>query len=394
MSIALANHNDDIRRLLEKGYALADAGGYLIVRDIPYLDAQGALQWAAFVTKLVPVDKHRLRQHNHQVSFTGEPPHGTDGKLIPNLGEQVGGFSVGREDVVIKRTFSNKPKGGGRDSFADFYEKIEHYTTVISGPAMARYGVTPYTFRIDETDAPPSVFKYRDSLTSRAEIGDLAARLKDDVVAVIGLGGTGAYILDFLVKSPIKAIKGYDGDDYYVHNAFRSPGELQDIDLGRPKAEIFQRRYEGFRHGLTTKVTFIDEASAAELEGVTFAFICVDKGTARAGVFNLLIGLGIPFVDVGLGLDRTQGALNGTVRSTYYSPEIAAQLRAKGLAEEVDKPDDAYRQNVQIAELNAINACFAIIRYKQIRGVYVDDGAPNHLLMDLGKLKTFGAGVG
>lgn len=394
MSIVLASHNDDIRRLLEKGYALADADGYLIVRDIPYLDAQGALQWAAFVTKLEPVDKHRVRQHNHQVSFTGGVPHGTDGKPIPNLGEQVGTFDVGRKDVVVTRTFSNKPMGGGRDSFVDFYEKIEHYTTIISGPALARHDATPYTFRVDETDAPCSVFKYRDSLSGRAEIGDLAARLKDDVVAVIGLGGTGAYVLDFLVKSPVKAIKAYDSDDYYVHNAFRSPGQLQDIDLGRPKAEVYQRRYEGFRHGLVTKVTLIDGASAAELEGVTFAFVCVDKGLARAGVFDLLIDLGIPFVDVGLGLDRAEGALNGTVRSTYYSAELAAQQREKEFAEEIDKPDDAYRQNVQIAELNAINACFAVIRYKQVRGVYVDDGAPHHLLMDLGKLKTFGGGVG
>jgi hypothetical protein len=393
VSIALANHNDDIRRLLEKGYALADAGGYLIVRDIPHLDARGDLQWAAFVAKLVPVDKLRVRQHNHQVSFTGGTPYGTDGKPIPNLGEQVGSFSVGRDDVVVQRTFSNKPTDGGRNGFADFFEKIEHYTTVIAGPAIARHKVSPYTFRLDEVGAPPSVFKYRDSLTSRAEIGDLAARLKDDVVAVIGLGGTGGYVLDFLVKSPVKAIRAYDGDDYYVHNAFRSPGELLDIDLGRPKAEVYQRRYESFREGLTTKVTYIDETSAAELAGVTFAFVCVDKGTARERIFDLLIGLGIPFIDVGLGLDRNQGALNGTVRATYYPPEAAAQLRAKGLAEEVDKPDDAYRQNVQIAELNAINACFAVIRYKQARGVYVDDGSPHNLLMDLGKLKTFGSGL-
>jgi hypothetical protein len=39
------------------------------------------------------------------------------------------------------------------------------------------------------------VFKFQDTLTSRAEIGDLSALFKDDVVALIGLGGTGAYVL-------------------------------------------------------------------------------------------------------------------------------------------------------------------------------------------------------
>jgi hypothetical protein len=38
------------------------------------------------------------------------------------------------------------------------------------------------------------------------------------------------------------------------------------------------------------------------LEGVTFAFVCVDRGSARAGIFDLLISRGIPFIDVGMGL--------------------------------------------------------------------------------------------
>ena len=86
MLIELANHNDDIRRLLEKGYALRADGGYLVVRDIPYLDSQLALQVGAFVTKLVAVDKVRIKQENHQVFFAGSAPYGLDGKPIENLG--------------------------------------------------------------------------------------------------------------------------------------------------------------------------------------------------------------------------------------------------------------------------------------------------------------------
>jgi len=76
-----------------------------------------------------------------------------------------------------------------------------------------------------------SVFKFHDTLTSRAEIGDLAAVFRDEVIAVIGLGGSGAYLLDFLVKTPVKEIRGFDGDFYHVHNAFRSPGSLVESDL-------------------------------------------------------------------------------------------------------------------------------------------------------------------
>ena len=83
----------------------------------------------------------------------------------------------------VQRSFSNKPPNG----FPDFFAKIEHYVTVISGPAMELHGATPLTKRIDADAVEGSVFKYPDTLTSRAEIADLAALLANDVVAVIGL---------------------------------------------------------------------------------------------------------------------------------------------------------------------------------------------------------------
>ncbi|SJM30236.1 hypothetical protein BQ8482_130135 [Mesorhizobium delmotii] len=73
-------------------------------------------------------------------------------------------------------------------------------------------------------------------------------------------------------------------------------------------------------------------------KGVTFAFVCVDKGPARAAIFDLLTGMGIPFVDVGMGLNRKQGPLAGTLRATYFSVENAGEVRAMNLAETVDDP--------------------------------------------------------
>jgi hypothetical protein len=36
-----------------------------------------------------------------------------------------------------------------------------------------------------------------------------------------------------------------------------------------------------------------------------------------------------------------------------------------------------------------LNACLAIIRYKQLRGFYVDDSAAYHLLIGVESLRTF-----
>jgi len=261
--------------------------------------------------------------------------------------------------------------------------------TIIAGPAMELHGANPCTFRIVETMAD-SVFKFHDTLTSRAEITDLSAKFANDVVAVIGLGGSGAYVLDFLVKTPVREIRGYDFDFYHVHNAFRSPGRLEEGELGKPKADVYCGRYQNFRHGLKVERRSIDSSSAVDLAGVTFAFVCVDKGSARSEIFPLLNSKGIPFIDVGMGLDRKRGPINGMIRATYYSTENAQRLWDKGLADMSDQPDDIYRTNIQISEINALNACLAVIRFKQVRGFYFEEAPYHHLLLEIGDLKVVG----
>jgi len=389
----LVSHNEDIRRLVDRGYAIAfDNDVYLVVRDVPYLDAQLNLNNGAIVTKLVFIDQEHVKQEDHQVFFAGSHPCGLDGQPIPNLG---GGptqlaLSEASKDVVVERSFSNKPVGS--TGFPNFYDKIESYVTIISGPAIERHGANPLTFRAVDSVVSDTIFRFHDTLTSRAEITDLAAKFKDDVVAVIGLGGTGAYVLDYLVKTPVREIRAFDHDAFYVHNAFRSPGRLEESEFGKTKAELYLRRYENFRNGLSIEPKFIDASSTAELQGVTFAFVCVDKGVSRTGIFDLLMAQGIPFIDVGMGLKRkvAGGTLNGQLRATYFSPDTAQQVRDKQLVPLVDAADDIYRVNVQISELNALNASLAVIKFKQLRGSYLEDAPIYNLLFELRDLKIVG----
>jgi hypothetical protein len=383
----LVSHNKDLERLVEKGYAVAFDSNHLIIRDIPYLDRDGALQMGAIVAKLEFLDQNVVRQTDHQIFFAGSVPFNLDGTAIPNLagGECTITLSEGSADVKVQRSFSNKPRKTGK--FEDFFHKIESYVTIISGPAIEKCGVSPFTFRAVQTVVPDGIFKFHDTLTSRAEITDLVANLKKDVIAVIGLGGTGSYVLDFLVKTPVKEVRGFDHDSYYVHNAFRSPGRVDEAEFRKSKAEVYRARHENFRHGYSVKNKLIDASSAADLDGVTFAFVCVDKGTARAGIFDLLLSKRIPFINVGMGLHRKHGAVSGLVRSTYYSSSDGEKVRAKGLAELSDKPDDWYDANIQIAELNALNACLAVVKFKQLRGFYYEDGPIYDVLFDVSDLK-------
>jgi len=386
----LVNHNDDIRRLVEKGYAVAFDSNYMLIRDIPYLDGQRELQNGAIVTKLIFIDQERVTQDDHQIFFAGSIPHNLDGTPIPNLGGGPTPLSLSEacSDVVVQRSFSNKPKDRG--GFKDFFEKIESYVTIISGPAMELHNASPYTFRIVEEAVSDAVFKFHDTLTSRAEITDLSTKFTNDVIAIIGLGGTGAYVLDFLVKTPVLEIRAFDLDPFHVHNAFRSPGRVEESELDKTKAEVYGARYENFRTGLSVMPKFLDASCTEDLDGVTFAFVCVDKGSSRLGLFDLLISKGIPFIDVGMGLNRKRGPLNGLLRATYYSPEHAQDLREKDLAPLTDNPDDLYKTNIQISELNALNACLAVIKFKQLRGFYFEEIPYYDLVFKVGDLKIIG----
>ncbi len=387
----LVSHNDDIRRLVEKGYAVAFDSNYLLIRDIPYLDSERQLQIGAIVTKLEFIDQVRVAQNDHQIFFAGSIPHNLDGTPIPNLG---GGatqlpLSEASTDVVVQRSFSNKPRIEGK--FQDFFDKIESYVTIISGPAMALYDVNPYTFRAIQEVTPDPIFKFHDTLTSRAEITELSTKFNSDVIAVIGIGGTGAYVLDFLVKTPVREIRVFDLDAFHVHNAFRSPGGQEEAEFGKKKVEVYSSRYENFRTGLSFAPKFVDASCSDDLDDVTFAFVCVDKGSSRSGIFDLLISKAIPFIDVGMGLNRKRGPLNGLLRTTYYSSEEGQKIREMGLAELEDSPDDLYRTNIQIGELNALNACLAVIKFKQLRGFYFEEVPYYHLLFEIGDLKIVGA---
>lgn len=382
----LVSHNKDIEQLLLKGYAIALDSGHLVVRDIPYLDNTGALCWGAIVCKLKPTNGKIVVMEDHQVYFAGSHPHGLDGKPIANLGGGPHSMPLISTDVVVQRSMSNKPPEG----YPDHVAKIDRYVTILCGPAMERYGANPLTFRKVKSEGETSVFKFADSLTSRAEISDLAQLFKDEVVAIIGLGGTGSYVLDYMVRTPVARILGFDRDPYHVHNAFRSPGRLDEAELDRPKPEVYQGRYENFREGLSLVPKFIDASCEDDLEDVTFAFVCVDKGSARRGIFDLLIKMKIPFIDVGMGLDRKQHRINGTLRATYYEPENAQKMIDLGLAELSDRPDDEYRVTVQIAELNALNACLAVLRYKQIKGFYLDENEYGHMLFKVNDIKIYG----
>jgi hypothetical protein len=67
--------------------------------------------------------------------------------------------------------------------------------------------------------------------------------------------------------------------------------------------------------------------------------------------------------------------------------EEGTRTRDLGLADVRDNPNNEYTTNIQISELNALNACLAIIKFKQLRGFYFEESAPFNLLLEIADLK-------
>jgi hypothetical protein len=78
---------------------------------------------------------------------------------------------------------------------------------------------------------------------------------------------------------------------------------------------------------------------------------------------------GIAFVDTGLGVYEGESALAGVVRATTSTPEHRGAKRRMPFA--TAAPDD-YERNIQVADLNALNATLAVIRWKKLAGFYED----------------------
>lgn len=101
------------------------------------------------------------------------------------------------------------------------------------------------------------------------------------------------------------------------------------------------------------------------LKEFNFVFVSVDDGPSRLVIVDWLTSNGIPFVDCGMGLNRSVVGLNGAVRITGTDRSAFERtVRTPYLPTEKNKEDE-YRRQAQIAEFNALNASLAVIRFKQ-----------------------------
>jgi hypothetical protein len=390
MSQQLISHSRDLKRLRDEGYEIEVRGGYLFIHHIPYVNQTRQIQYGTLVSTLTLSSNSRTgTPDNHVIHFIGENPCEIDGSVITAI-QHSNATTTLNNQITVNRSFSNKPAGG----YPNYYEKVKRYSDIISAPAKyLDRTVTEKTFKVIPDSNNETVFQYIDTNASRANIELINSKLEGQKIAIIGLGGTGAYVLDMVAKTPVREIHVFDGDSFDQHNAFRSPGavSLSDLNKNLRKAEYYQGLYSNMHKFIYAHDYYIRKENLPELDKMNYVFICVDKNAVRKLITDYLVSVGVCFSDVGLGVNVVGDKLTGAIRVTSATQEKSDHLPLRIFSEDSDNND--YATNIQIAELNAFNAILAVLKWKKISGFYVDLENEHHSSYSIGVSKIFNEDV-
>ena len=380
----LIAHNDDIKRLQTENYHISFVEGNLVISGIPYVNKDRKVLTGTIYCPVI-LSGNKATPQNHTVRFVGEHPcdqFGNEIKSYVNKPEK----HILTSEIVGEYFFSSVPASG---RYPDFYAKMKKYIDLLSAPAKSiDPSVDAKNFDFEGYNDIDSPFSYPDSNSASAEIVQITNKLKGQKIAIVGLGGSGSYLLDFISKTPVKQISLFDGDVLINKNAFRCPGVVafEDLSSKPNKAEYYKTKYSQFHKGVEAFDDFLNQDNVNLLGGYDFVFISIDKPKAKKPIIDYLLTSNIPFIDVGMGLSVVDSSIRGQIRSTLITPENNSQI-LKIQVDEVDE-NDVYSSNIQTAELNALNAILAIIKWKKYFGFYSHSTMPynNVFIIDTGSL--------
>ncbi|MFF6835915.1 ThiF family adenylyltransferase [Streptomyces sp. NPDC012438] len=365
MSTALLARDPDLARLLDDGYDVTLVAGHVIVR-IPYVTDNRTVEHGFLAHPVTVAGDRLVSDTDHRIWFGSSTPCNEHGRPLTLANPETRVIAAG---VQANFMLSSKPP----DGYPDQYTKITAYTRIVADHAHALDPTaTPTPGAAWQEIDDDSPFAYRDTATSRAGLTAVNRRFRGHRIAIVGLGGSGSYILDQVAKTEVDSILLIDGDTFDNHNAFRAPGAptLDTLRTRPPKAIHFASIYANMHQGVTACAQYLDEDNLDLLEGATFVFLASDDAAGKPPVMDWLEAHDVPFIDVGMGIEEIDGRLSGLLRIT-----ISLLGRRDTARRRIPRPapePDAYASNIQTADLNALNAVLAVIRWKRSLGIYAD----------------------
>ena len=367
------SRSPDLKQLRDEGYEVrVTEAGHLVISHVPYVNEEGQIAFGQLVSTLNMSGDVAAYNGDHAAYFVGGVPCSRAGQPLmsfinnPSLNQQL------EPDLIAAVYLSGKPDGGYRN----YHHKVTSYIDMISAHARSiDPSVTAITHPAMEDDDPEGPFEYLDSASSRAGIAAITDKLRLSKVAIVGLGGTGSYVLDLISKTPIGAIHLYDGDDLYTHNAFRAPGAAPlDVLRGKPKkVQYLFEVYSKMKRNIVPHPLYVDATNVDELRDADFVFLTMEGGDTKRLIVEKLTEFEVPFIDVGIGVNIVGDRLQGAVQTITRTPAVSDRTPERhDIAVDAPQDDDIYDLNIQIADLNALNATLAVIRWKKLFGFYGD----------------------
>ncbi len=388
MSEIQTSRSPDLAKLEAEGFRLRIVQGnayHLLIEGVPSVTPDRKVVRGTLYCPLeIDVSGQTVNPcSNHQCWWIGDPPCDSTGRVMTEMISNPEPENKG-DGIVTTVGFSRI--NPDKSKYKDFYEKVRTYIELIWHPAHSiDKDCDPRTERPVKAvvDAQNRVFRYPDMATTRAGIGAATTKLLINRVGIIGLGGTGSYILDLISKTPVNEIHIFDGDQFELHNAYRSPGAPKKEEITNPlKVDWFWNIYDKMHSGIIRHPYYVQKENIDELSDFDFVFIAIDDSESRGFIINRLIEKGVPFIDVGMdiGLDK-HNSLRGICRFTLGTPDFHDHVEKVVSFTKTDL--DVIYRNIQIADINMLNASMAVGKWKQYLGFYADDVHEHHSLYTL-----------
>ena len=271
--------------------------------------------------------------------------------------------------------WSRKPlEAGTMRPYTDYREKIQTYVDEVAAYADALHPGALEAARAGEDPITISStrFKYLNTSTYRYGLKGIELPIEDEVVAVIGVGGTGSYLVDILAKTNIKELHLFDDDILEQHTAFRLAGaaHIEEIGGTRTKVAWHKQRYSAVREeGVFSIETKVNGDAKDLLQKFTTVFVAVDDLACRREIQTQCNELGVFHVSVGLAVE-VEGQHNNQLGGMVKVETSIIPLPRPTHDSQFDHAQPQAYGNVQTAELNMLGAALAIVEWKAKAGIY------------------------
>lgn len=310
----------------------------------------------------------------HGVRITTAQPQ--DGRVYNANGTPIGNYIAGDgetwSDISIRKGSQGRPEDD-RSANDVVYRYAKHIVGALW--AARESGSCP--------GAALNPFKIPNTFEDRAAIRPIQDRIRGQQVAIIGLGGSGSFVLDLLAKTPVGSIHLLDSDTVDWHTLFRAPGapSTEEIEAVRNgtllKVEYYRSRYTPLRDGIYAHPVQVDSTPKWRefllAHPVEYAFVCIDQiidadSPRRDAVYQALSDTRIPFVDSGVSISIESGAVKGSVTTSAHEAGSTTWQTAVPNAR-IAGELPGYR-NSQLPEVNAMAASLAVMEWRRRTGQY------------------------